>query len=66
MATVAIQPPFEPMERWLIDTLGLNELEAHNDAHRLEHVLSQQVEGRLAEFLEKSTTRELQGAEKEP
>ena len=39
------------------DTLGLDEIEAHQDAHRLEHVLSPQVEGRLAEFFEVSTPR---------
>jgi Mn-dependent DtxR family transcriptional regulator len=36
------------LERWLTDVLGLDALEAHEEAHRLEHAVSPQVEPRLA------------------
>jgi DtxR family Mn-dependent transcriptional regulator len=39
------------LERWLTDVLGLNWTEAHDEAHRLEHALSPQVEDRLAAAL---------------
>ncbi len=39
------------LERWLTDTLGLDWTEAHEEAHRLEHALSPNVEHRLAEQL---------------
>lgn len=39
------------LERWLTDILGLDWMEAHEEAHRLEHALSPRVEDRLAESL---------------
>jgi DtxR family Mn-dependent transcriptional regulator len=39
------------LERWLTDILGLDWIEAHDEAHRLEHALSPRVEDRLAVIL---------------
>jgi DtxR family Mn-dependent transcriptional regulator len=39
------------LERWLTDVLGLDWIEAHEEAHRLEHALSPRVEDRLAAAL---------------
>jgi DtxR family Mn-dependent transcriptional regulator len=39
------------VERWLTHALGLDVAEAREEAHRLEHVFSPQVEGRLAALL---------------
>jgi DtxR family Mn-dependent transcriptional regulator len=39
------------LERWLTDVLGLDWIEAHEEAHRLEHALSPRVEDRLATLL---------------
>ena len=39
------------LERWLTDILGLDPVEAHEEAHRLEHALSPRVEDRLATIL---------------
>lgn len=39
------------LERWLTDILGLDWIEAHEEAHRLEHALSPRVEDRLAVIL---------------
>lgn len=39
------------LERWLTDILGLDWIEAHEEAHRLEHALSPRVEDRLATIL---------------
>src|SRR5436309_16032692 len=39
------------LERWLTDILGLDWIEAHEEAHRLEHALSPRVEDRLAAIL---------------
>ncbi|MBI2218730.1 MAG: metal-dependent transcriptional regulator [Candidatus Rokubacteria bacterium] len=39
------------LERWLTDTLGLDWIDAHEEAHRLEHAISPRVENRLAELL---------------
>jgi DtxR family Mn-dependent transcriptional regulator len=39
------------LERWLTDILGLDWMEAHEEAHRLEHALSPRVEDRLAAIL---------------
>src|SRR6185503_1224803 len=36
------------LERWLTDILGLDWMDAHEEAHRLEHALSPNVEDRLA------------------
>jgi DtxR family Mn-dependent transcriptional regulator len=44
------------LERWLTDVLGLDWMEAHEEAHRLEHALSPRVETRLAESLGMPTT----------
>jgi DtxR family Mn-dependent transcriptional regulator len=44
------------LERWLTDILGLDWMEAHEEAHRLEHALSPRVEDRLAESLGMPTT----------
>jgi DtxR family Mn-dependent transcriptional regulator len=44
------------LERWLTDVLGLDWMEAHEEAHRLEHALSPRVEDRLAESLGMPTT----------
>lgn len=38
-------------ERFLTDLLGLDWVKAHQEAHRLEHAISQDVEERLAELL---------------
>jgi len=39
------------LERWLTDVLGLDWMDAHEEAHRLEHALSPKVEDRLAAML---------------
>ena len=39
------------LERWLTDILGLDWMDAHEEAHRLEHALSPRVEDRLAALL---------------
>jgi DtxR family transcriptional regulator, Mn-dependent transcriptional regulator len=39
------------LERWLTDTLGLDWVDAHEEAHRLEHAISPRVENRLAQLL---------------
>ena len=39
------------LERWLTDILGLDWMDAHEEAHRLEHALSPRVEDRLATML---------------
>ena len=39
------------LERWLTDVLGLDWMDAHEEAHRLEHALSPKVEDRLASML---------------
>lgn len=39
------------VERWLTDVLGLDWMDAHQEAHRLEHAISPQVEERLASIL---------------
>jgi DtxR family Mn-dependent transcriptional regulator len=39
------------LERWLTDILGLDWMDAHEEAHRLEHALSPLVEDRLATLL---------------
>ena len=39
------------LERWLTDILGLDWMDAHEEAHRLEHAISPRVELRLAEAL---------------
>ena len=44
------------LERFLTDLLGLDWVKAHQEAHRLEHVLSQEVEDRLAKLLGYPTT----------
>ena len=44
------------LERFLTDLLGLDWVKAHQEAHRLEHVLSQDVEDRLAKLLGHPTT----------
>ncbi|HJN93979.1 MAG TPA: metal-dependent transcriptional regulator [Dehalococcoidia bacterium] len=38
-------------ERFLVDTLGLDWVSAHEEAHRLEHAISEQVEARLSALL---------------
>ncbi|PSR20807.1 MAG: metal-dependent transcriptional regulator [Sulfobacillus acidophilus] len=43
-------------ERWLSDRLGLGLVEAHREAERLEHALSQRVEQALWEDLGRPTT----------
>ncbi|HXV78647.1 MAG TPA: metal-dependent transcriptional regulator [Candidatus Binatia bacterium] len=43
-------------ERFLTDLLGLDWVKAHQEAHRLEHAISQEVEERLAELLKNPTT----------
>lgn len=45
------------LERWLIEKLALGAVEAHEEAHRLEHALSPQVERRLAKVLDAAATR---------
>jgi DtxR family transcriptional regulator, Mn-dependent transcriptional regulator len=44
------------LERFLTDLLGLDWVKAHQEAHRLEHALSQEVEDRLAKLLGYPTT----------
>lgn len=43
-------------ERFLTDLLGLDWVKAHQEAHRLEHAISQEVEERLAKLLNYPTT----------
>src|SRR5258706_3373547 len=43
-------------ERFLTDLLGLDWVNAHQEAHRLEHAISQDVEERLAKLLSNPTT----------
>jgi DtxR family Mn-dependent transcriptional regulator len=43
-------------ERFLTDLLGLDWVKAHQEAHRLEHAISQDVEERLANLLRNPTT----------
>jgi DtxR family Mn-dependent transcriptional regulator len=43
-------------ERFLTDLLGLDWVRAHQEAHRLEHAISQDVEERLATLLSNPTT----------
>jgi DtxR family Mn-dependent transcriptional regulator len=43
-------------ERFLTDVLGLDWIQAHQEAHRLEHAISQEVENRLADLLHHPTT----------
>ena len=43
-------------ERFLTDLLGLDWVKAHQEAHRLEHAISQEVEERLATLLNHPTT----------
>jgi len=44
------------IERFLTDLLGLDWVKAHQEAHRLEHAVSQEVEERLANLLGHPTT----------
>jgi DtxR family transcriptional regulator, Mn-dependent transcriptional regulator len=44
------------IERFLTDLLGLDWVKAHQEAHRLEHAVSQEVEERLAALLKNPTT----------
>lgn len=44
------------LERFLTDTLGFAPDDAHNEAERLEHVISEEFEARLADFLNHPTT----------
>jgi DtxR family Mn-dependent transcriptional regulator len=44
------------IERFLTDLLGLDWVKAHQEAHRLEHAVSQEVEERLAQLLNNPTT----------
>lgn len=44
------------LERFLTDLLGLDWVKAHQEAHRLEHAVSQDVEDRLAKLLNYPTT----------
>lgn len=44
------------IERWLTDVLGLDWAEAHEEANRLEHAISERVETRLARSLGYPTT----------
>lgn len=44
------------LERFLTDLLGLDWVKAHQEAHRLEHAVSQEVEERLAKLLGHPTT----------
>jgi DtxR family Mn-dependent transcriptional regulator len=44
------------IERFLTDLLGLDWVKAHQEAHRLEHAISQEVEERLAKLLNQPTT----------
>ncbi len=43
-------------ERFLTDLLGLDWVKAHQEAHRLEHAISPEVERRLVEILHHPTT----------
>ena len=43
-------------ERFLTDLLGLDWVKAHQEAHRMEHAISQEVEERLAKLLRNPTT----------
>src|SRR3990170_2849994 len=43
-------------ERFLTDVLGLDWVKAHQEAHRLEHAISQEVEERLAKLLHHPST----------
>ncbi|MCZ6563144.1 MAG: metal-dependent transcriptional regulator [Deltaproteobacteria bacterium] len=43
-------------ERFLTDLLGLDWVKAHQEAHRLEHAISTEVEEKLAEILHYPTT----------
>jgi len=43
-------------ERFLTDLLGLDWVKAHQEAHRLEHAISQEVEERLVKLLSNPTT----------
>ena len=43
-------------ERFLTDLLGLDWVKAHQEAHRLEHAISQEVEERLAKLLQNPLT----------
>jgi len=43
-------------ERWLVDVLGMDWSRVHQDACRLEHALSPEVEERLAETLDHPST----------
>jgi DtxR family transcriptional regulator, Mn-dependent transcriptional regulator len=57
-------------ERFLTDLLGLDWAKAHQEAHRLEHAISQEVEERLAKLLSHPTTcphgNPIPGASKNP
>ena len=57
-------------ERFLTDVLGLDWVKAHQEAHRLEHAISQEVEERLAKLLSNPTTcphgNPIPGASSEP
>ena len=57
-------------ERFLTDLLGLDWVKAHQEAHRLEHAISQEVEERLANLLSHPTTcphgNPIPGASSEP
>jgi DtxR family transcriptional regulator, Mn-dependent transcriptional regulator len=44
------------LERFLTDTLGFSSEGAHREAERLEHVISEEFEERLADFLNHPTT----------
>lgn len=44
------------LERFLTDTLGFSPSGAHVEAERLEHVISEEFEARLADFLNHPTT----------
>src|ERR1044071_4025378 len=44
------------IERFLTDLLGLDWVKAHQEAHRLEHAVSQEVEERLAKLLNNPST----------
>ena len=44
------------MERLLTDVLGMNWVDTHREAHRLEHVISPEVERRLAVLLNHPST----------
>jgi len=57
-------------ERFLTDLLGLDWVKAHQEAHRLEHAISQEVEERLAKLLSNPKTcphgNPIPGASSEP